>query len=89
MTYGILMAHARMFFPAALLGRGVTFVNFLFIAGAGVLQAVSGPLVQSRTAAGAPPAETFGELHLIFGALLLAASALYAMAPARPPHKVA
>ena len=32
MTYGILMAHARMFFPAALLGRGVTFVNFLFIA---------------------------------------------------------
>ncbi len=87
MTYGILMAHARTFFPAALLGRGVTFVNFLFIAGAGVLQAYSGPFVQVRTAAGAPPAETFGELHLIFGALLLAATALYAFAPARPLEK--
>ena len=30
-TYAILMAHARLFFPAHLLGRGMTFVNFLFI----------------------------------------------------------
>src|SRR4051794_21131918 len=38
MSYGILMAHARMFFPPALLGRGVTFMNFVFIAGAGLAQ---------------------------------------------------
>jgi predicted MFS family arabinose efflux permease len=88
MTYGILMAHARLFFPAHLLGRGVTFVNFLFIAGGGVLQALSGPFVQARTEAGAPPAETFGELHLMFGALLLAATAVYALTPARPVQKV-
>ena len=29
LTYAILMAHARLFFPARLLGRGVTFMNFV------------------------------------------------------------
>jgi MFS family permease len=84
MTYGILMAHARMFFPASLLGRGVTFVNFVFIGSAGVLQAVSGRLVQAGTDAGRAPAGTFAELFLIFGALLLASAVIYVFAPARP-----
>ena len=46
LSYGILMAHARMFFPPALLGRGVTFMNFIFIAGAGLVQWMSGRFVQ-------------------------------------------
>jgi hypothetical protein len=33
-TYAVLMAHARIFLPAHLLGRGMTAVNFLFISGA-------------------------------------------------------
>ena len=37
MTYGILMTHARAFFPEHLLGRGITFMNFIFIAGAGLI----------------------------------------------------
>ncbi|MDQ4061346.1 MAG: MFS transporter, partial [Pseudomonadota bacterium] len=37
LTYTILMAHARRFFPDHLLGRGVTFFNFLAIGGAGLV----------------------------------------------------
>jgi MFS family permease len=84
MTYGILMAHARAFFPEHLLGRGITFMNFIFIAGAGIIQAVSGLAVRASSAAGVAPADGFGRLHLAFGALLLAATAIYLLAPARP-----
>lgn len=93
MTYGILMAHARAFFPADALGRGVTLLNFVFIAGAGVVQWISGRFVKSATEAGWPPAETFSLLHLGFGIALAAATAVYAFAPLRPmpaqlpPHR--
>ncbi len=84
LSYGILMAHARLFFPARLLGRGVTFMNFAFIGGAGVIQWLSGRFVQAGREAGAPPDLVFGHLFLAFGAALLAATALYAFAPAKP-----
>ncbi|HEY8383368.1 MAG TPA: MFS transporter [Microvirga sp.] len=84
MTYGILMAHARLFFPAHLLGRGVTFMNFLFIGGAGVVQALSGLFVRAGGNAGDPADATFGHLHLAFGLVLLAATVVYLFAPARP-----
>ncbi len=84
LTYGILMAHARLFFPAGLIGRGVTFLNFVFIGGAGVVQWLSGRFVQGAQDSGADPATTFGLLHLGFGAALLLATALYLLAPARP-----
>lgn len=84
LSYGILMAHARHFFPAHLLGRGVTFMNFAFIGGAGVVQWLSGRFVQAALDGGTPPASVFGRLHLAFGLALLAASAVYVLAPARP-----
>lgn len=84
LTYGILMAHGRLFFPAALLGRGVTFLNFAFIAGAGVVQWLSGRFVQAAQESGADPATTFGQLHLGFGAALLLATAIYLFAPSQP-----
>ena len=84
LTYGILMAHARLFFPAHLLGRGVTFMNFGFIGGAGITQWLSGLFVQAGREAGAPSDLVYGHLHLAFGAALLAAGAVYAFAPARP-----
>jgi MFS family permease len=84
MSYAILMAHGRLFFPTHLLGRGVTFLNFAFIGGAGVVQWLSGQFVQAGQDAGTPPEAVFGQLHLAFGAALLAATALYALAPARP-----
>ncbi|KAA2235720.1 MFS transporter [Salinarimonas soli] len=84
MTYGIIMAHARRFFPARLLGRGVTAMNFVFMGGAGLVQILSGAFVARSQAAGLPPADTFATLHLAFGAALLAATALYLLAPAKP-----
>lgn len=84
MTYGILMAHARLFFPPHLLGRGVTAMNFVFIGGAGVLQWLSGQFVQAQTVAGAAPADTYAHLHLAFGLALALATAAYVFAPARP-----
>jgi predicted MFS family arabinose efflux permease len=86
MTYGILMAHARLFFPVRLLGRGVTFMNFAFIGGAGIVQWLSGRFVQAARDAGTAPDAAFGQLHLAFGTVLLAATAVYALAPARPEH---
>ena len=84
MTYGILMTHARAFFPEHLLGRGITFMNFIFIAGAGLIQAVSGLFVKASAASGTPPVDGFARLHLAFGVLLLAATAIYVAAPAKP-----
>lgn len=82
-SYAILMAHARDFMPEALIGRGVTFVNFAFIGGAALIQWCSGIFVQASTSGGIPPALTYERLHLTFGLLLLAASAIYVFAPAR------
>jgi predicted MFS family arabinose efflux permease len=83
-TYGILMAHGRLFFPPQLLGRGVTFLNFVFIAGAGLLQWLSGRFVQAASVAGTPPAEIYAQLHLAFGLALAVATLIYAFAPPRP-----
>jgi predicted MFS family arabinose efflux permease len=84
MTYGILMTHARAFFPEHLLGRGITFMNFIFIAGAGIVQAVSGLFMRAAVGSGVAPADAFGHLHLAFGLMLLAATAVYVTAPAKP-----
>jgi len=85
MTYGVLMAHARPFFPEHLLGRGITLMNFLFIGGAGLLQPVSGAWVDSLKASGLPAAEVFSRLHLAFGLALLAATAIYLSAKEKRP----
>jgi predicted MFS family arabinose efflux permease len=84
LTYGILMAHARLFFPEHLLGRGVTFMNFIFISGAGLVQAVSGLFMQVAAGHGSPPAIAFARLHLAFGSMLILATAIYLAAPSRP-----
>jgi MFS family permease len=84
MTYAVFMSHACRFFPPALLGRGVTFMNFGFIGGAGLVQWLSGLFVAAGQRAGEPASVTFGHLFLIFGAVLLAATAVYAAAPRGP-----
>ena len=84
LTYGILMAHARAFFPENLLGRGVTFMNFAFIGGAGVIQWLSGRFVQAGREAGTAPDLVYGHLHSAFGVALLAAAAIYALSPPKP-----
>lgn len=82
-SYAILMAHARLFFPDHLIGRGMTTMNFLFIAGAAALQAGSGWFIAAERAMGLTPTATFANLHWAFAAILVVSVAIYALAPAR------
>ena len=82
-TYAILMAHARLFFPAHLIGRGMTCINFLFIAGAALVQSGSGWFIDAQRQAGLDVAATFANLHWAFAALLLGSAAIYAFTPER------
>lgn len=83
MTYGVLMAHGRSFVPDHLLGRGITLLNVLFIGGAGVLQPLSGALMNALK--DHPPASAYATLHLIFAGLLVAGLAVYLFARDNPP----
>jgi predicted MFS family arabinose efflux permease len=74
MTYGVLMAHGRSLFPDHLLGRGITFLNLLFIGGAGLLQPLSGAMM-ARSASNTPGA--YAQVHIVFGTALLVATAIY------------
>ncbi len=76
-TYGVLMAHGRSFLPEHLIGRGITLLNFMFIAGAGVVQIASGWLFEATLAASAAPAAAYAAIHGMFAAALLAAIVLY------------
>ncbi len=86
MTYGVLMAHARAFLPDRILGRGITMVNVLFIGGAGILQPVSGAIVARMEANGSDAVAAYSAIHLLFGLLLAAASAIYLFSRDMPPQ---
>jgi MFS family permease len=83
-TYAVLMAHARLFFPEHLTGRGMTCINFLFIAGAAAAQSGSGWFIAAQRQAGLDVASTFSNLHWFFAAALLVPAAIYALTPERP-----
>ncbi len=80
----LLFAHARQFFPDHLLGRGMTFANFLTIGGAGLVQFVSGAYVTGLQAAGLQPSAVYGALHLAFAIITVAALVVYLMSPPPP-----
>lgn len=83
-TYAVLIAHGRLFLPGHVIGRGITFINFVSIGGTGIAQLLSGYAVESLKASGRSAAETYASLHLAFGILLLVAVSVYAFASARP-----
>ena len=83
-TYGVMIGHARVFMPPALIGRGITLINFLSMGGTGLLQFGSGLAVAEMKQAGWPATAVFGALSLVFGGLMLAGALVYALAPARP-----
>ena len=84
MTYAIVLAHARQFFPAHLLGRGVTTLNFMFIGGTGLLQLLSGRLVETGIAAGWSAEATYTALHGTIAVALGFSTLIYAFAPEKP-----
>jgi MFS family permease len=77
LSYPLVMAHGRSFFPPHLLGRGVALLNMFSIGGVGVLQVVSRP-VYAGAGGGAAPEAAFAALFLFFGLALVAGCAVYA-----------
>lgn len=81
MSYGSLMAHARLFIPDSLIGVGATFINFVFMSGSGIVQFLSGVFVAHAEAAGVDAPHRYAALHIGLGVVLLAATVFYARAP--------
>lgn len=84
--YGLLMAHARAFFPPHLTGRGVTLMNFFAIGGVGTMQFVTGRVVTSTFDPGAPD-RAFSALFATYGILLAAALFIYIFIKDKPPER--
>ncbi len=73
-AYAVQMAHGKSFVPSNLVGRGVTLLNFCAIGGAGILQWISGPVVDHYTVAGdfEPQYQALFAFYTIITALALA-----------------
>jgi predicted MFS family arabinose efflux permease len=84
LTYSLLLSHGRQFFPDHLLGRGVTLLNFLAIGGAGLLQAITGRVMDSQLASGVSPTAAYATIHTGLGLALLALLIVFLRAPAKP-----
>jgi MFS family permease len=76
MSYGMLMAHARAFFPPHLTGRGVTLMNFFTIGGVALMQFATGAVVTASSVPG-EPAAAYGALFAFYAAMLGLALAVY------------
>ncbi len=75
-SYPLIMAHGRSFFPPHLLGRGVTLLNMFSIGGVGLFQVASRRVYEAAPAS--PPEAAYAAIFLFFGVMLLAGCALYA-----------
>ena len=84
MTYAVLVGHIRLFFAADIVGRGITFANFLCMAAAGVIQVISGHYVADLVGQGLPAIEVYARLHAMFGVFLVVATLIYAATPSCP-----
>jgi predicted MFS family arabinose efflux permease len=80
-SFAILLAHARAFLPAHLLGQGVTMMNLLFFGGAGIGQWLSGRYVKAAEVAGVAPDVLYDRLFIAFGFALAVALGIYLLAP--------
>ncbi|WP_298803272.1 MFS transporter [uncultured Lentibacter sp.] len=82
-SFPMMMAHGRAFFPAHLVGRGVTLMNLFAIGGVGLLQMLTGRLY-ARVAQGAvSPAEPYQALFVFYGALVALGLVIYLFAQDR------
>ena len=75
-SYAVQMAHGKAFIPPHLTGRGVTLLNFCSIGGAGVLQVLSGWVVESNTVAGNPQS-AYVALFWFYTAIMFITLAVY------------
>lgn len=85
-AYGLLMAHARAFFPQHLVGRGVTLMNFFTIGGVGIMQFATGAVVSSAADAH-DPAGPYVALFGFYAAMLGLALAIYLLSRDAKPER--
>ena len=76
-TFPIIIAHARGFFPAHLMGRGVTLMNLFGIGGVSIMQFASGTLYNATANTGTA-ATPYAMIFVFFGAALLVGTTIYA-----------
>lgn len=84
MTFALQIAHARLFLPAHLTGRGITLVNLVAIGGTALVQWLSGLAVAAMMGAGLSAETVYARLHLGFALVVAIACLLYSLAPAGP-----
>ncbi|MFN3954270.1 MAG: MFS transporter [Pararhodobacter sp.] len=85
LSFPLIMAHGRSFFPPHLLGRGVTLLNMFSIGGVGVLQVISKRVYEGASGdpAMVPASAPYAAIFLFFGLLLLAGCLVYAFSEDR------
>ncbi|WP_306048773.1 MFS transporter [Oceaniradius stylonematis] len=74
--YGVMTAHAKSFIPPALIGRGVTLMNFFSIGGVALMQFLTGSIV-TATADPAAPETAYQWLFGFYALTLALALAVY------------
>lgn len=79
-SYSLIMSHGRAFIPQHLVGRGLTFLNMVSIAGVGIMQFISRPVYLSASASH-PPAQAYSYIFLFFLIPLLIGLTLYLLSP--------
>ncbi|MFN3937082.1 MAG: MFS transporter [Gemmobacter sp.] len=77
-SFPLLMAHGRAFFPPHLTGRGVTLLNLFGIGGVGVFQLLSGRVHSAAEATLAPAPAVYSTLFGFFAVVLLTGCIIYA-----------
>lgn len=86
--YGLLMAHAKAFFPEGLTGRGVTLINFFSIGGTGLAQFVTGRLVTLNETP-EDPAFAYQVIFGYFAVTVLFSLVVYLFSKDVPPNSKA
>ncbi len=84
LSYGVMMAHARAFYPSHLLGRGVTLMNFFSIGGSGLMQLLSGEVYSASIVEGEPVAG-FQILFWFYAIIAAVAVTIYFLTPDAKP----
>lgn len=85
-SYALLMAHGRAFVPAHLTGRGITLLNFFSIGWVGVMQMLSGHVVDAWTDP-ARPEVAYVALFAFYAASVGLALAVYLLSKDAPPER--
>lgn len=81
-TFPILIAHARPFFPEHLTGRGVTLLNLFGIGGVGIMQIITGRLMDHWNTTTAYD-QAYAFLFAFYGLLICCGLAVYAFSHER------